>query len=290
MLFPLVDGALSPLRHNVFVTTASPEWHVLPLVIFFFILPKGRRASFSQLGKKVGVRTCVIISSKQHEMIVIVRRREHDMLNVTALPQRRRRLVKMGKLEIPDLNNTRQSHAFLINIFRTRSRTRLTRDHLHSVGRLNCIEMRNVVKVEKPAPPRSVAGVATMEHGEMHRIDAVLNEVEPVVIVVANQLDISLAATVDKRRIFRNWRRRIPVRSHVGEDESTQFPHRIRKVLDLPVILAAFWLPGLLETIARYVEQPPVVGAPNASLFDVSVFEGAAAVRAMQAHKTDVSF
>src|SRR6266550_1096749 len=114
MLFPLVDGALSPLRHNVFVTNASPEWHVLPVVIRFLVLPKRRRARFGQLGKKVGVRTGVAIGSEEHEMIIVVRRGEHDMLNVAALPQCRSRLVKMGELEISDLNNTRQSHAFLI--------------------------------------------------------------------------------------------------------------------------------------------------------------------------------
>src|SRR6266487_4283438 len=113
MLFPLVDGTLSSLGYNVFVTNASPEWHVLPVVIFFLVLPKRRRACFGQLDKKIGVRPGVAIGSEKHEMIVVVRRGEHDMLNVTALPQGRSRLVKMSELQIPDLNNTRQSHAFL---------------------------------------------------------------------------------------------------------------------------------------------------------------------------------
>src|SRR5262245_64016962 len=93
--------------------------------------------------------------------------------------------------------------------------------------------MRNIVKVEKPASPRSVSRVASMEHGEVHRIDTVLDKIEPIVIVVANRLDVALAATVDKRRILGKGRRIFSVRSHVGEDESAQLPHRIGNVLDL---------------------------------------------------------
>ena len=107
----------------------------------------------------------------------------------------------MRELEIADLNDTRERDAFLVHIFRFRSRTGLARDHLHSISRLNGIEMRNVMAVEEPAPPRSVAGVAAMEYGEMDRIDVVLNEVEPVIIIVSSELDVFLAAVFYKGRI-----------------------------------------------------------------------------------------
>src|SRR5262245_54480157 len=142
--------------------------------------------------------------------------------------------------------------------------------------------MGNIVKVEKPASPRSISGVASMEHGEVHRIDTVLDKIEPIVIVVANRLDVALSPTVDKRRILGKRRRTVSVRSQVSEDESAQLPHRIRNVLDLSMILAAFWLSGLLETFAEYVEQPSVVRAANPLFFDITVFEGAAPMRAMQ--------
>src|SRR4030095_3816859 len=117
--------------------------------------------------------------------------------------------------------------------------------------------MGNIMKIEKPAPPRSIARVATMEHGDMHRLDAVLDKIEPIVIVVAHRLDVALTPAVDKRGIFGKRRRIVSVRSQVGEDESAQLPHRIGKVLDLSVILAALLLSRLLERIPRYVAPPP---------------------------------
>src|SRR5215510_8760143 len=125
MLLPFVNGTLSSLGHDVFVTNTPPKRYVLPMVILFFVLPDGRRTSLSQLRKKIWIGPGITIGSKEHEMIVVVRRGEHDMFNVAPLRQCRSGLVEMGELQIADLNNTRQSHAFLIHIFRICSRTRL---------------------------------------------------------------------------------------------------------------------------------------------------------------------
>ncbi len=195
----------------------------------------------------------------------------------------------MRELEIADLNDTRERDAFLVHIFRFRSRTGLARNHLHSVSRLNGIEMRNVMAVEEPAPPRSVAGVAAMEHGEMDRIDAVLNEVEPVIIIVSSELDVFLAAVFYKGRISWQRRRIFFVGAHISEDKPAQLPHGIRKVLYLFVILAVSRLPGLFQAIARYVEEPRVIGTANAALLDVAIFKRGAAVRTMEADKPNLS-
>src|SRR5262245_27558484 len=142
--------------------------------------------------------------------------------------------------------------------------------------------MGNFVKVEKPASPRSISGVASMEHGEMYRINTVLDKIEPIVIVVANRLDVALSPTVDKRRIFGKRRRTVSVRSQVSEDESAHLSQRIGNVPDLSMILATFWLSRLLETFAGYVEHQSVVRAANHLFFDITVFEGAPPMRAMQ--------
>src|SRR5262249_49274418 len=95
MLLPPVNGTLSSLGHNVFVTYTPPKRHVLSVVIFFLVLQDGRRTSLGQLRKKILIRPRITIRSKEHEMIVVVRRGEHDMFNVTALRQCRGWLVEM---------------------------------------------------------------------------------------------------------------------------------------------------------------------------------------------------
>src|SRR4030095_10853051 len=67
MLLPFVNGTLSSLGHNVFVTNAPPKRHVLSVVILFLVLPDGRRTSFGQLGKKIGGRPGVAIRREGHE-------------------------------------------------------------------------------------------------------------------------------------------------------------------------------------------------------------------------------
>ena len=56
--------------------------------------------------------------------------------------------------------------------------------------------------IKKPTPPGSVARVAAMQDGEVRRIDAVFDKVEPVVIIVTSRFDVALAAAGYKRRII----------------------------------------------------------------------------------------
>src|SRR5215468_1044847 len=143
--------------------------------------------------------------------------------------------------------------------------------------------------IEKPAAPGTVAGVAAMKDGEVHGVDAIFDEVEPVVIVVPDRLDVLLTAAADKRKIVgqrwgivMNW-------PQVGEDQAALLPHRIGQMLHLLIELTVLRLRGLFEAIACYIEEPGMVRTANTAGFNFAIFEGAAAVRAMQAHQTDTS-
>src|SRR5262245_23802655 len=48
MLFPPVNGTLSSLGHNVFVTDTPTKGHMLPMVILLLFLQDGRRARLRQ--------------------------------------------------------------------------------------------------------------------------------------------------------------------------------------------------------------------------------------------------
>src|ERR1043166_8285620 len=105
----------------------------------------------------------------------------------------------MRELEIANLNNARQRDGLFIDVFGIRGGAGFARDHLDAVGRFDRVEVRNVEAIEEPAAPCAVVGIAAMEYRKMHRINAVLDEIKPVVVVVASGFDISLIALFDQR-------------------------------------------------------------------------------------------
>jgi hypothetical protein len=61
----------------------------------------------------------------------------------------------------------------------------------------------------------------------MHWIDAILDEVEPVVITKSCRLDVTLTTVIYERRIPGDGRRVIPVWSHIREYQSAKLAHGI---------------------------------------------------------------
>src|SRR5262245_6370983 len=118
----------------------------------------------------------------------------------------------------------------------------------------------------------------------MYWIDAILDEIEPVVIAESCGLDVTLTTVIYERRIPRYRRRVIHVWPHVRENQSAKLAHGIGHVPDLLMILAVFGFPRLLQALARDVKEPPMVRAADTARFDVAVFERAPSVGTMQAH------
>src|SRR6185312_9445772 len=69
-------------------------------------------------------------------------------------------------------------------------------------------------------------------------------------------------------------------RTHIGPDEAIEFVHRIPGLTDVILVLAAFRLTGLIETVAFHIEEPAVIAAADAFILDLAVIERRAAVRA----------
>ena len=129
---------------------------------------------------------------------------------------------------IAHLHDTRQSQAHFVDEFRPRLRAGLGHDDFHAVIHLDEFEVRHFRVTEKLIAPGllAVAGVP-MQDTDVRRVRGVFEKVEPIVVGVAHRLDLPLAAAVDQRRIIRQRRWIVPIRSHVGEDQSAQLSHRI---------------------------------------------------------------
>ena len=111
----------------------------------------------------------------------------------------------------------RQTH--LVDEFRTRLRTGLGHDDFHAVVHLDEFEVRHFRVTKKLIAPGllAVAGVA-MQDADVGGIRGVFKKIEPIVVGVTHRLDLPLAAALDERRIVRQRRRLVALRSHVGED------------------------------------------------------------------------
>jgi hypothetical protein len=73
----------------------------------------------------------------------------------------------------------------------------------------------------------------------------------------------------------------------MSKDQSAQFFHRIGEVTDLLMEEISLGLGRLLQALAGDIEEPAVIRATDAALLDVAVFEGRAAVRAVETHEAD---
>ena len=126
-----------------------------------------------------------MVDGEQREMIIIAGRHKHKMRVVRACGQRLFRFFKMGKFGIADLQNTRQSKALLIDVLSIGCRSWFARDHFHAVGSFHRVKRRNVFEIKKPAAPGAVVGIRAMEDRKVRRIGAILDEIEPFIIILA---------------------------------------------------------------------------------------------------------
>ena len=75
----------------------------------------------------------------------------------------------------------------------------------------------------------------------------------------------------------------------MSEDQPSQLSHGIGEVLDLLMEGASLGLGGLLHALARDIEEPAVVRAADAALFDVSVLQGSAPVGAVETEEAQAA-
>jgi hypothetical protein len=80
----------------------------------------------------------------------------------------------------------------------------------------------------------------------MDRIGAVLDEVEPAVVVVTGLLYVPLSALRDEGLVSRQGRGLVSLRSEVGKDETAELSDGIREVADLLMGRACLGLRRLL--------------------------------------------
>jgi hypothetical protein len=80
----------------------------------------------------------------------------------------------------------------------------------------------------------------------MYRIDAIFDEIKPIVVTIPRRFHVALSSMIHERRVPRDGRRIIPVRSQVREYESAKLSDRVGKVFDLFIVLAVFGLRRLL--------------------------------------------
>ena len=188
----------------------------------------------------------------------------------------------MREFGVADLHDAGQRVALLVDVAHARLGGGFPRHHLHAVVRLHRIERRHVLGVEEPASPSAVIGIGPVQSGEVGGIGAVLDEVVPVVVVVARRLDASLAAGLRQRRVLRQRGLVLPGRPEIAEDQSAKLPHRIGEVLHLLVEHAAGRLCRLLEAGSAHIEEPSVIWTPKPGGLHVAVLQGCPAVRAVK--------
>ena len=63
----------------------------------------------------------------------------------------------------------------------------------------------------------AVTGVS-MQDAHVGGVRGIFKEIEPIVFGVTHRLDLPLAAALDERRIVRQRRRIVLVRTHIGEE------------------------------------------------------------------------
>src|SRR5688572_11933830 len=133
----------------------------------------------------------------------------------------------MGKFGIADLQNTRQRETLLVHVLSIACRSRFARDDFHAVGSFHRIEWRNIFEIKKPAAPGAVVGIGAMKDRKVRWVGAILDEIEPVIIVLAGWLERPLSVWFNQRFILRQWRRALLVGAHVGENQSADFSNGI---------------------------------------------------------------
>ena len=158
---------------------------------------------------------------------------------------------------------------------------RLGHNHLHAVRGLHrLVSRRTLGAEERTAPGLLAVGATAVENPHVAGVGAVLVEVEPVVVEVPGALHQPLPAVVHQRGVVGERRRIDGVRAHVREDQASQAPHRVGRMLHLGAEGGLRRLGRLLQAVARDVVEPAVVRAADAAFLDVAVFERRPAVRA----------
>ena len=196
---------------------------------------------------------------------------------------------RVHELGVAHLEDARQPQAHLVDELGAFRRTRLGHDHLHSVGSLHRLVVRRALGAEELAAPGLLAvGAAAVEDPHVAGVGAVLVEVEPVVFEMTRALHQPLPAVVHQRRVVGQRRRIVGGRSHVGEDQAPQAPHRVGRVLHLGAKAGLGRLGRLLQAVARDVVEPAVVRAADAALLDVAVLQRRAAVGAVPADEAQL--
>ena len=57
------------------------------------------------------------------------------------------------------------------------------------------------------------------------------------------------------------------IRTHVGKDESRHLHAGIGQMANRLAMFPSIWLPGLIKTATLYIIEPPVIDAPQATIF-----------------------
>ena len=134
-----------------------------------------------------------MVHGKKRETMIVVRRDEHKMRIVRSSAQSLARLAEVSELGIADLQYARQRKALFIDVLGIRARSRFAGHDLHAIGGLDRGEIRNVFEIKKPTAPCAVVGVGAVENRKVRRVSAVLDEVEPVVIIDPRRFQRSLS-------------------------------------------------------------------------------------------------
>src|ERR1044071_2664543 len=114
-----------------------------------------------------------MIYGKERERVIILGRYEHEILIVRAGAQRLSWSIEVSELRIADLQDARQGKTFFIHVFSVRTGARLARYDFHAVFRFHGIEIRNLVIIKKPTPPRPVFRIGAMQSRKINRIRTV---------------------------------------------------------------------------------------------------------------------
>src|ERR1051325_5533126 len=98
---------------------------------------------------------------------------------------------------------------------------------------------------------------------------------------------MALAVLAREEIVARQERR--GVGAEVGEDEAAQILCLVRRMLDAFFERAAFGLRRLLDAFTGEIVQPAMIAAADAAVLDAAELERCAAMRAMEAQKTQLA-
>jgi len=77
------------------------------------------------------------------------------------------------------------------------------------------------------------------------------------------------------------------IRTHIGKNESRHLHTGIGQMANRLAMFPSIWLPGLIKTATFYIVEPPVIDAPQATIFDSPIAKirpSVGTVQGQQAH------